>query len=191
MGKIRSSVKQSGVDMFKVRKIFGMHEGGTKFYQVFQFTHVTTNESLVVTHWGAYADGAELTPKCHGQSKPEWSRGGSLFNVTVKGKEKRGYVFEGEEWYTLSDLSAMRRVVTDLLKPEIAKSVIVRFESIEIELAKKEAEREAAERSKTTGVVKSPEWVRKALDDDAFVLDEIDQPEVKVETSTSKHWGTW
>lgn len=83
---------------FKVER--SLHEGGTKYYQTI-LIQGPAGAGVVVTHWGAFSDGAVLSPKEHGQSKyePFIRNGQAFYNAARRKKERRGY----KEWVTVFD----------------------------------------------------------------------------------------
>lgn len=54
--------------MFEFESDYFIHEGGTKYYQIFKLRNTVNGFTCVVTHWGAYTKGAARAPKLHGKA---------------------------------------------------------------------------------------------------------------------------
>lgn len=92
---------------YKVNITWMVHEGGTKYYQVFQINRIDKRHAnaankpgieryLTITHWGA-RDGS--TPNFHrpvngGQTQ---IKAGSGYSAAITKKAKRGYAVTGKE----------------------------------------------------------------------------------------------
>jgi len=84
--------------MITIKSSISVHEGGTKFYQVYAIYGEAGRASpaIALHHYGKYNPGADMTPGSHGTSelfltvsKQEASKN---FSSKVADKKKRGYV---------------------------------------------------------------------------------------------------
>ena len=75
--------------IIQAQATFMEHEGGTKFYNVFQFTP-SKGRSVTVTHYGPKR-GSTRRPVSGGQTQVKVGR---LMNSIVAAKQKRGYSTE-------------------------------------------------------------------------------------------------
>ncbi len=101
--------------MFTIKQVFGLHEGGTKFYQVYGITHERSGRSITVTHWGAEHPGASYVPRDYGQSKMvEGTR--SDFSAALNAKRKRGYEFVAQKEEGIHSLSHLDERLQEVLK---------------------------------------------------------------------------
>lgn len=70
-----------------VQQAWMVHEGGTKFYQVFQFI-ATGGKAVTLTHWGKNTGGAWLRPVLGGETQV---KPGAQLKAKTAAKVKRGY----------------------------------------------------------------------------------------------------
>lgn len=81
--------------MFTLQADYAIHEGGAKFYQVFNVWDNETGNGCVVTHWGSYTAGAPRAPKLHGKAIKidvyKHGRSHSKAREVKKMKSSRGY----------------------------------------------------------------------------------------------------
>lgn len=54
--------------MFRFEASYAIHDGGTKYYQVFNIYNDVSGEGVVVTHWGSYTRGASRQPRLHSKA---------------------------------------------------------------------------------------------------------------------------
>lgn len=84
--------------MFIFEADYAVHEGGTKYYQVFNIIDDISGDGVVVTHWGSYTRGAPRVPKLHGKGLKVdvYKRHASTSNSAriIREKTRRGY----ENW---------------------------------------------------------------------------------------------
>lgn len=88
--------------MFELTSEYGIHEGGSKYYQIFNIRNTVSGDGCVVTHWGAYRYGCPREPRLHGKAVKvdTYKRGRSTTEARQKmrGKSARGY----KEWNNIS-----------------------------------------------------------------------------------------
>lgn len=81
---------------------YAVHEGRTKYYQVFHILNDVSGDGVVVTHWGSYTPGAPRAPKLHakGIKVDVYKRRSSNSNSMriVRDKTKRGY----QDWNSIN-----------------------------------------------------------------------------------------
>lgn len=81
--------------MFRFEASYAVHEGGTKYYQVFNIYNDISGEGVVVTHWGSYTRGASRQPRLHSKALKidVYRRYASSSNAStrIRDKTKRGY----------------------------------------------------------------------------------------------------
>lgn len=77
--------------MINVAATWMEHSGGTKFYQVFKFTHTETGKSATMTHWGKLnaAMSPFSRPVLGGETK--LLDGNGTYTAKINAKLKRGY----------------------------------------------------------------------------------------------------
>jgi hypothetical protein len=84
--------------MFRFEASYAIHDGRTKYYQVFNIVNETSGEGVAVTHWGSYNPGASRQPRLHskGLKIDVYHRHASASNASsrIRDKTKRGY----ENW---------------------------------------------------------------------------------------------
>lgn len=89
--------------MFKFEASYALHEGGTKYYQVFNIYNEISGDGVVVTHWGSYKNGAPREPRFHSKGvKIDVYRRKASISVSarvVREKTRRGY----EHWDNLHE----------------------------------------------------------------------------------------
>ena len=73
-----------------VQQAWMVHEGGTKFYQVFQFI-ATGGKAVTLTHWGKYVRENWLRPVLGGETQ---IKPGLQLKAKTAAKAKRGYKLE-------------------------------------------------------------------------------------------------
>ena len=112
---------------FFCRAVRSIHEGGTKYYQVITILNNATNRGVVVTHSGAYKEGATIVPRTHGKIKTQTLASSTIGtgNSAKRAKEKRGYI----KWDSIIDNASMTdSTITEMavqwFKPDDAKLIL-------------------------------------------------------------------
>lgn len=99
--------------MFELTSEYGIHEGGSKYYQIFNIRNTVSGDGCVVTHWGAYRYGCPREPRLHGKAVKvdTYKRGRSTTEARQKmrGKSARGY----KEWNKISNQYATVAELTE------------------------------------------------------------------------------
>lgn len=94
---------------FTIKRWFALHDGRTKYYQVFLVESEKSDTAYVVTHWGSYDVGAEHYPANTGQCKikrVKKSEGQWEASRARDAKKNRGYRFEGPSTSEFFDTDA-------------------------------------------------------------------------------------
>ena len=106
---------------FKVKRWFALHDGRTKYYQVFLVESESSPTAYVVTHWGSYDAGSEHFPANTGQCKikrVKKSEGDWEASRARDAKKNRGYRFDGPstEEFLDSEMGKFRNRLTQIFK---------------------------------------------------------------------------
>lgn len=109
-----------------IKSWFAVHDGKTKFYQVFAISSSESAKAYIVTHWGPYSSASTPSPKFDGQCKAvevkraevDWEA-----DRVMSGKKKRGYAFCPNINRELHDPEATSRFLYEHLKTSHASEI--------------------------------------------------------------------
>ncbi|WP_374335569.1 WGR domain-containing protein [Methyloversatilis sp.] len=113
--------------MYRIRRAFGVHESGTKFYQVFLIESDDSPNGVTVVHYGKNESRAIKLPLSLGQSEVAavgtHASADKMYNKKLKDKRARGYKFE-DSVIDNFDRDAFLSAVSQIFKPNEVKEIV-------------------------------------------------------------------